>query len=197
MLAQTPAIRIILPWTWGGSISEATAGTGALYTFAINNLFDPNFTGAGTQPISFDQYSALYARYRVLALRYKVAFAQRTTIPARVGLYTSPQSTLPADPNAWCAQNRSAKQAFLGVYTGGNNVAVFNGRINLHDVFGITPQEYKSDQDFSSATGAGPSRVAYMHIWASSVGGVVATTDYTVTFWFESEFMSPIALNMS
>lgn len=197
MLAQTPAIRIVLPWTWCGNLSEAAASAGVSYSLGVNNLYDPNFTGAGAQPIGYDQYSALYSRYRAVSVRYRISFAQRTTIPARVGLYLSPQSTLPADPNSWTVQNKTAKQAMLGVYTGGNNVANFTGVVNLAELFGITQQEYRADQDFTAGTGSGPARLGFMHIWASSCGGVVATVDYTVSLWFETEMMSPVALNMS
>lgn len=199
MLAQTPAIRVKLPWSWGGTITETVASAGSSYTFGINNCYDPNFTGAGAQPLGFDQYSALYARYRVLRVRYRVTFAQRGTIPCRIGCYASPQSTLPADSNAWTIQNSTAKQSFLGTTTGGNNVYVFTGTLLPSRVFGVTQNEYLSDQDFAAGTGFGPARLCYLHIWNAAVAGgaSLASTDYSVSLWFETEMSSPVALSMS
>lgn len=42
------------------------------YVFRGNSLFDPDFTGTGHQPLYYDQYSLLYARYRVLASSIKL-----------------------------------------------------------------------------------------------------------------------------
>lgn len=198
ILAQTPAIRIKMPWTYGGNIAEATAGAGAYYTFSINNMYDPNFTGTGTQPIGYDQYSALYGRYRVLSARVEVFACNRTAVPTRVGYYFSPQSTLPVDPNAWTVQNCTARQNMLGPNTGSNNVVRFEAKAHLPALFGITPNEYKSDQDFSAATGStGPARLGFMHLWISSLAGVVAAVDFTASIWFDTEWSNPVALNMS
>lgn len=194
---QQQAIRIVHPWSHGSTMSEAGAGLGVVYSFIVNNLYDPNFTGGGTQPIGFDQYAALYSRYRVLKAKIRITFVQRTTIPCRVGYYLSPQSTTPADNNAWLVQNKSARYKMLGVYTGGDNVADFVADVDIAQVLGLTRQEVLIDQDFSAGTGAGPARNAYLHIFTSSVGGVVATTDYTVSVWFETEWSNPIALGLS
>jgi hypothetical protein len=40
-------------------------GSSAQYTFRANSLFDPDFTSAGHQPYYFDQYIAIYEKYRV------------------------------------------------------------------------------------------------------------------------------------
>ena len=169
--AQQAAVRVSLPWSWSSNLAEGVAGGGAYYSFAVNSAYDPNFTGLGAQPLGFDQYSALYSRYRVLAVSYDVIFGARSAIPIRVGLYPSAQSTLPADVNAWPVQNQYAKVDFLGPTTGGNNVARFRGKINLPAVLGITRQEHITEHDFVASTGASPARVAYLHIFTTSVAG--------------------------
>lgn len=40
-------------------------GNSAVNVFAVNNLFDPNYTGSGHQPMFFDNYAQLYSKYKV------------------------------------------------------------------------------------------------------------------------------------
>lgn len=40
-------------------------GTSAVNVFRANQMYDPNYTGAGHQPMFFDNYAALYSKYKV------------------------------------------------------------------------------------------------------------------------------------
>lgn len=42
-----------------------TSGVGGFHDFRVNSLFDPDFTGAGTQPMYYNQLEAIYNTYRV------------------------------------------------------------------------------------------------------------------------------------
>lgn len=42
------------------------------YVFRGNSLFDPNQTGTGHQPLYFDQYAAMYYKYRVLGSAVRI-----------------------------------------------------------------------------------------------------------------------------
>lgn len=193
---QVPALRVRLPYSYQGSIVESSAALGGSYTFKINDVFDPDFSGGGLQPLGFDQYSQFYGRYHVHGFRYEVTFSTRTAAPIYIGTHLSPQSTLPAVAIAWFVQNRTVRTAGLGGTSGSSNVRVLRGTANLPDTFGITRQEYLSDQDFTATTSASPSRVAFLHIWV--VGRtVVATSDISVRLWYDVEFSQPVALSMS
>lgn len=52
---------------------SVTSGSGA-YIFATNDMYDPNVTGTGTQPLYFDQISAIYNHFVVTSsfLEYQV-----------------------------------------------------------------------------------------------------------------------------
>lgn len=51
---------------------SAALGANATYVFRGNSCFDPDFTGVGTQPFGFDEYSAFYQNYRVLGSSVKL-----------------------------------------------------------------------------------------------------------------------------
>lgn len=42
------------------------------YSFRGNSLFDPNYTATGHQPLYFDQYAAIYERYRVMGAKITI-----------------------------------------------------------------------------------------------------------------------------
>lgn len=192
---QVPALRVRLPYSYQGALVESAAALGVAYSFRINDVFDPDFSGGGLQPLGLDQYAQFYGRYHVWGFRYEVTFSTRTQAPIYVGCHFAAQSTLPAVAIAWFVTNGTVKTKALGGTTGSNNVVVIRGRANIPDVLGVKMKEY-SDQDFSAAVAASPARPAYLHVW--TVGRTtVATTDISVRLWYDTEFSQPVALGMS
>lgn len=50
--------------------TPVTAAFNSINVWRANSIFDPDFTGAGDQPLYYDQYAALYGQYQVLACRF-------------------------------------------------------------------------------------------------------------------------------
>lgn len=46
----------------------------AKYVFSANNIYDPNVTGTGHQPLFHDQYAAMYDHYLVLGSKIRAQF---------------------------------------------------------------------------------------------------------------------------
>lgn len=192
---QVPALRVRLPYSYQGSLVEGAAALGASYSFRINDVFDPDFSGGGLQPLGFDQYTQFYGRYHVWGFHYELTFSTRTTTPIYVGTNFSAQSTLPAVAIAWFVVNSTVRTKGLGANSGSNNVVTLRGRANIPDVLGVKRSEY-SDQDFSAAVAGTPARVGYLHVW--TVGrSAVATVDISARLWYDVEFSQPVALGMS
>lgn len=196
MLVQVPALRVRLPYAFTTTLSEGAAGLGIAYTFRINDVFDPDFSGGGLQPLGFDQYTAMYGRYHVLGFKYELEFLARTSIGTLVGAYLSPQSTLPATSTSWLVVNGTAQYKAVGQATGSDTVKRISGRANIPAVFGVKPREYLSDQDFSAGSTATPARVAYLHVWTKGISAV-AVNDVTVRLYYDVEFSQPVALSLS
>lgn len=57
---KTVAIRYVENFTL-----DASSSANAVYAFRANSVFDPNFTGAGHQPMYHDLYSQIYDSYNV------------------------------------------------------------------------------------------------------------------------------------
>jgi len=58
--SKTVALRYVDTISLNGG-----AGSSAVQVFRVNNIFDPDYTGTGHQPMYRDNYAALYSKYRV------------------------------------------------------------------------------------------------------------------------------------
>lgn len=74
-------------------ISMTNIGGIGTYTYRLNSCFDPDFTGSGHQPMGFDQWSAFYGHYQVLASRIRVQVLTGNTNVSGFAIYPSSNTT--------------------------------------------------------------------------------------------------------
>lgn len=94
----------------GISIS-GTSGSIGKHFYRCNGMFDPNMTGAGHQPMYFDQVGAIYDHFTVLRSKLTAQFALGAGSTATVcvaGMYIDDDTTsTPATYQGCCEQNSS------------------------------------------------------------------------------------------
>lgn len=192
-----PALKITLPYATTQVLTEAAGGIGQFYTFALNDVFDPDFSGTGQQPIGYDQYSQFYGRTRVLNFRWEVDYANQITSAIRVGVVISPQSTMSATPAGWPVSPFPGSKCttISGLNTGGD-ITRLSGSVNLANVFGVTRKEFENDMDFAATTSTSPSRKAYMHVWIVGYS-VAAVCRIYPRLYYMTEFSQAVALSLS
>lgn len=84
-----------------GIIQGGASGAMATYNFRCNGMFDPDATGAGHQPMYFDQLTALYDHYCVIGAKIRVTFCiaestptvTQTRMPITVGVFINDDTT--------------------------------------------------------------------------------------------------------
>lgn len=195
MLAQSPAIRVTLPYYSVATLTSATPA--AWYTFSLNNVYDPDVSGTGEQPLGFDQYSQFYGRYRVMGVRFVIEFVNTTTSAMNVGCFTATSSSLPSTTGSWFVQPLPATASrLLSVSGGGRDHTQVSGSPKIWDVLGVTQREYITEMDFAATTGGGPARQAFIHLVANGLGGI-PTIRCTFRAWYDVEFSQAVALNLS
>jgi hypothetical protein len=187
-----PRQTVTVSYSSTATLTEAAAGAGAYRTFTLNNLFDPDFTAVGTQPVGYDQLSNIYSRFRVLRVGIRVT-AMGLSSNAYVGSYPSSQSTLPASFQAY-ADQPMARSALVQA---GGPTTRFYLNVNLWDVFGVTKEEYLIDADFSHLSTSGPARVCYLQTWIQGLLGVVGSPAFETRFTYQVEVSAPLSLNVS
>jgi len=172
-------------------------GITATQIWNLSSLYDPDQSGTGHQPTMHDQVAALYERYQVYRVDFHIEFINSdTSNPNRVGYRISDSATTPTDPSE-SIENGNGEWALLTKSGSDYSRCVFTGSVNLHDVHGITYQQYMSNDDYGSAFGGSPNELAWLHIWADGFGtdtGLVATCTHLVYY---AKVMGSVLTNLS
>ncbi len=177
-------------------MTESVAAGGAFYSYKLTDLYDPNFTGVGSQPISYDQWSTLYQRFKVMQNIISVTFGNKSTEPMEVGFFMTTTSTLPANPLSWPVQNRGGAK-MIAPTAGGPCVHEFRAVVKPWEVFGVTRQQYVDDMDFSHATNSSPTRNIYLHIFVAGYASTALTGQARVTMTYDVELSELLPLTIS
>lgn len=157
----------------------STAGSLAKQVWRANSLVDPDFTGAGHQPMYFDQYAALYENYVVIGSKIKVTVSPvPDTIataqpqgPFELGMLSEPNGTTSSTAST-LSETPGANSSLLTIAQGGNNVRVFTQTYSPTKDLGTT-----TDDDTVSATiSSSPSSTWFWTFFVRDVGLSSAST---------------------
>ncbi len=181
-----------LHYTRFGNYVEAAAGGSYMYDYRITDLYDPDYTGTGNQPVGFDQFTAMYGRFRVLFVSVSVEFQQMTP-GGVVGAFPSADPALPAAQLSWPSQ----PLAMSGLVTTNSPGRTFRWRIRPWEVFRITKRQYMDEEDYAGTSAASPSRNIYFHTWIRGLGASVSSCAVLVRMAYDVEFFSPVPLTIS
>lgn len=169
-----------------------TSTTGVLQSqsYAANGLFDPDITGAGHQPMYFDQLAALYNHYLVIGSRMSVKVVPATStaqVPMRfIAWINDANSTVPSTVDA-IAESKFAKQKILG---GPNSPSVqyLNLNWSAKRFFGGSVM---ANDELKANIGNNPAEVSYYFLSLQAMDAsttvsvqVIVTIDY-IALWRE------------
>lgn len=175
-----------------------TTGVASQQIMNLNSLFDPDRTGTGHQPYSYDQLAGtLYSRYRVLKTRWKVTFGSANAtvysvvIPSNNLLNTA--ITGQASYAAAC-ENPRARSSMVPAT--GRNVTV-TGSLSLNVLNGVTPQEYLADDRFQAVYNASPAEVMVLYAACYNENASTVTTNILIELEYMVDFHDPIPLAQS
>lgn len=179
-------------------LTESVAGGGADYAYRLNSLYDSNATGVGSQPVGYDQWSALFLRSVVYRGRFTLEFVNNGTSPIQVGYYikSGVSPTVPSF-NDWASQY-GARTALLA--TSGRNVAKFSLSYSVAKWLGVSKTKIMDEEEYSeSASGpaiAGNNQLL-LYIWVRGFGGITATTVVRLVQNMTAKMTEPNTLALS
>lgn len=171
--------RVVLRYSDSRIIpSNAVNGT---YALNMNSLFDPDRTGAGTQPNGFDQWAAFYNRYCV----YKCKVEWRYHCRDNTGVLFA---TLPSneDTNVTAPTMAGLSYSTFDIsLPGAGDVIKGSTTVDLPKFTGRTLKEYLSDDRFQALMSASPSEGLVFRFRIDTPDAAVVTGDlfYRMTFW--------------
>ena len=157
------------------------------YTYRGNSCFDPDETGIGHQPMYFDQYAAVYSKYKVLASRITVTASNyNPTAAATIVLVPSSEIvTITSYPIAM-EQPYAKRTELLPISTRAGVRSSITSGMSTARILGLSRAQLASE-DYSASTGATPISVWYWNIAAFDVSAVsirlVVDIEYKVIFY--------------
>jgi len=154
-----------LPYT--ELVELAYTGTLKTYQFLVNSIYDPNYTGAGHQPMGRDQYAQFYAKYIVRGCKYVVTFSN--TNPAYQGevvVQLRPNTTLSATFEDAIEGGSYRRYAVLGAE--GTGPTVISGYASCAKLYGVSPKQLVIDDLFSSNIGTSPNAQMALNLYVQN-----------------------------
>jgi len=179
------------------STAAVTGNCGAITLFRPHSLFDPNQTAFGTFPYSFDQLKVLYAKYVVTACRYRFianSIGGTAEIAMHVSLSNSDGFVTLAGLSTAKAMERNNVATVLLSPSGNHRTAEISGRIEIHKLFGVTLQAYRTaESQYSALVTANPAQNANLMIAVSSPSATAGEQASILVFLeYECELFEPI-----
>lgn len=171
-------------------------GSPALQVFRGNSLNDPDYTGVGHQPRAYDQFTALYDKYRVLgsSITARIAYgssASAGAINLIACVIPSSSPTSLAAENALITENRYAKTRYLNAYQGMDKP--LKHYMTTAKMFGTPSVAVRAEDNYAAVVGNNPSTVWYWHVYVSTLDFATnssATVYLTLNYYVE--FFKPL-----
>jgi len=162
----------------------------AVYVYRANDLFDPNFTSTGHQPMGFDQMMVFYNHFAVESARIKVQFKNRATGTMQVGLRIDADSTPLSDPDQLVEFGGVSIDVLeaKGVYGANKELEL---SVDIPRVQGIPRRNITTDPNLRGTAAASPSEITYFHlcVWDPLLTG--GSVDFDVTIDYVAWFTEP------
>lgn len=161
------------------NMRQIVTGTLGEWYYEINNLYDPYHSMLATQPMYYDQLTAMYKRYRVHGLWLNIQFQNHlATQPVRLVMWPDTNtSTVYTIEEA--RQKKGARYLLLGRNTSGGGLKAFTKYINFRKYFGK-----EIDENDYSGTGGPPVRKMYLRIASQNADDGIAAIKVNIHTYF-------------
>jgi hypothetical protein len=195
------AVRTVLRYTRATAVVGAVGAT-ATQIFSGNSLFDPDVTGAGGQPLGFDQWAAMYLKYRVLASSIEVNLATpgaASNAEALAYFVLTPSN----DASAFTTLEAGASQPYAKewIMNGISGSFMFKPTTSSMEtalIMGVSKQSVLTDDELSALTTASPANQWYWRISGRAADSAATiAVQMTVTVSYLCDFYERNLLGLS
>lgn len=176
-----------------GQIGTTTTVAPGTFTIALNDMFDPQYSIGGHQPRGFDELSAIYGQYRVLAVKVMIYGQALSTGSHIMGYSINSSSVPPGDINSYMeARNKKFK------FATSDRPTVIKCYTSIAKAHGVDAARVRIDDEFAAGIGASPASVPYFHIFYQN-NDESTSSGYNIraTITFYTEFSHPSVLPQS
>lgn len=156
-----------------------TSGALSNQQYSGNSLFDPDVSGVGSQPYWFDQWAAMYGKYRVVKSRIELELVNTGSVHVDVCLVPtvgSPTDTSIYNISEW----KYARKVPLAINTGGPSVRNVTMTMKTEKVFGLSKTQMFDEDGYAADYTTNPAFRWYWQVFAQTVGGLTTTPAVTI-----------------
>lgn len=169
------------------------------HTFGANCLYDTDITGAGHQPMGYDQISALYNRYTVTASRIKVSNLMGDNVSSIQGMYgiifNDDAAITYGQALSKCLEQRNVSNtAITGTIT--TTTKDIGMSQKMAPYFGLKGS-IVGDGEYSARTNTNPNRQCYFTLFYGNDSGIAGAAEFVVQIEFDCVFTEPLELVQS
>jgi hypothetical protein len=166
--------------------------TGAVnnYIFRANDLFDPNYTGTGHQPMGFDQMMVFYNHFAVDRCRIVVTANNTASGCMHAGVRLDASNTPLTSPDQIIEFGGATFDVFEAKNTYGC-VKTFQLDVDIAKIQGIPRKNITTDPNLRGDAGTSPVELTYFHLFAWDPNSLSGTVNFDVVMEFGAWFMEP------
>jgi len=189
-----PSKRMKLFYYDYGHELTSTAASVARYRYRANDLFDPDQTGTGHQPMGFDEAMKYYDQFTVLQSKITVRFvSESASVPMVCGVKLNDDTTNETNTSDIIENGLNRTNILVGTGGGphqvkqivlGCDVAKFFGRPKGRNII--------DDPNLFGTAAASPTEEAYYQIFAyAAVNTTTVTCGFDVLLEYDAVFWEP------
>ncbi len=173
------AAQFVTRFRYASTVTVVTpnmANTAGTYSFRLNSLYDPDYSGAGHQPYQFDQLTPIYNNYIVDRCDFKVTFRPDFTtdgIFVGASVFADTDATDSSAGQVWSVIKEKATTQLRPVATQQNraNFPILRGSIDMPKLFGVSRPVLLAEPDqYGAVYNASPARTVFLELCALDPG---------------------------
>lgn len=171
-------------------VNHPPQGVAEVYNFTANGLFDPNITGSGHQPRTFDQIMPFYDHYIVTGAKMVARFSHLEEHPIVVGIVqrdSASSGTLNVED---ILEYPKRKFITLAAKDAGGSVGTISSTMNVSKFLG---RKVMGDPHLKGTASANPTEQCYFQLFAWKPSGELWAGDIAVdiTIEYSATFVEP------
>jgi len=184
-----PRVRKVLRYHTNVSVA-ITAGAVNNYIFRANDLFDPDLSGTGHQPMGFDQMMVFYNHFAVESCRICVNAANTAAGSLHAGVRLDASLTPLTSPDQIIEFGGTTYDVLEAKNAYGSS-KTFDLTVDIPRIQGIPRQNITTDPNLRGDAGTSPVELTYFHLFAWDPNGISGTVNFDVILEFNAWFMEP------
>lgn len=151
------------------------------FTFSMNSMFDPNTSGAGLQPVGFDQWVTMYSYYQVYGSSCKV---EAINLDTDAGFLLCLYPSVANNPKGYgtASEQKYARTTFIGSRNAGTARRVLKSYMSPMRITG----QNTSSLNYGSIATASPNAQRFWICSGISADGITfpnPVLNFTITYY--------------